>query len=401
MTLELLKRLSEKSDSKIVFLVFDGLGGLDADGRGTALEAAKTPNLDKLAAEGTTGFAIPILPGITPGSGPAHLALFGYDPLKFDIGRGILSALGVGFEIKGGDVAARVNFATIDENGLVTDRRAGRIPTETCVRLCDKLRTIDLPDVELFVQPEKEHRAAVILRGEGLSGAICDTDPQKTGAKPIPPEETTDDPAAKKTAKILKEFLDKAFDMLKDDHPANAILMRGFDSFEALPTMQEVYKLTPAAIATYPMYKGVSRLVGMSVLEAGDTPTTEFDCLEKHWKDFDYFYVHIKKTDSYGEDGNFEGRVHVLEEVDELVPRLAALNPDTILVTGDHSTPSPMKSHSFHPVPTLIRSKLARRDQAKAFNETECLSGGLGHVSMQYLMSLALAHSGKLQKYGA
>ncbi len=400
MSLDLLKRLSEKTDSKIVFLIFDGLGGLDA-GKGTALEAAKTPNLDRLAAEGTVGFADPILPGITPGSGPAHLALFGYNPLKYDIGRGILSALGVGFEIKGGDVAARVNFATIDKDGLVTDRRAGRIPTETCVRLCDKLRQIPLEGVELFVQPEKEHRAAVVIRGQGLSGQVCDTDPQRTGAKPIVPHATSENPAAIRTAKIVEQFLIRAFEVLKDDHPANAILMRGFDSFEALPTMQEVFNLNPAAIATYPMYKGVARLVGMTVLDAGDTPATEFDCLEKHWNEYDFFYVHIKKTDSYGEDGNFEGRVHVLEEVDALVPRLVALKPATILVTGDHSTPSPMKAHSFHPVPVLIHSPLARRDPARVFGETACMTGGLGRVPMEYLMSLALAHSGKLQKYGA
>ena len=400
MTLELMKQLSMKTDSKIVFLIFDGLGGLDT-GRGTALEAAKTPNLDQLAAEGTVGFAYPILPGITPGSGPAHLALFGYDPLKYDIGRGILSALGVGFEIKPGDVAARVNFASVNSSGEITDRRAGRIPTETCTRLCEKLRTVKVEGVEIFVEPEKEHRAAVIFRGRGLSGAICDTDPQKEGEKPHTPRPTKDDPAAQKTARIVQRFLDGAFDVLKDEHPANAILMRGFDSFEALPTMPEVYKLTPAAIATYPMYKGVSRLVGMTVLDAGDTPETEFDCLEKNWKDFDYFFLHIKKTDSYGEDGNFDGRVHVLEEVDALVPRLVALEPNTILVTGDHSTPSPMKSHSFHPVPVLVRSPYARRDTAAVFSETACLCGGLGHVAMQYLMSLALAHSGKLQKHGA
>jgi 2,3-bisphosphoglycerate-independent phosphoglycerate mutase len=400
MTLELLARLSIKTDSKIVFLIFDGLGGLDTGG-GTALEAAKTPNLDRLAAEGIVGFADPILPGITPGSGPAHLALFGYDPLKYEIGRGILSALGIGFEIKAGDVAARVNFATVDSHGVVTDRRAGRIPTETCIRLCEKLRTVKVKGVEIFVEPEKEHRAAVVFRGKGLSGEVCDTDPQREGQKPVAPQATIDAPAAHKTAGTIQEFLDGAFEVLKDEHPANGLLMRGFDSFEALPTMPEIYKLTPAAIATYPMYKGVARLVGMTVLEAGDTPESEFECLEKHWEDFDYFYLHIKKTDSYGEDGNFDGRVHVLEEVDALVPRLVALNPMTILVTGDHSTPSPMKAHSFHPVPVLIRSPLARRDTATAFSETACLCGGLGRIAMQHLMSLALAHSGKLQKYGA
>ncbi len=255
MTLDLLKRLSIKTESKIVFLILDGLGGLDA-GRGTALEVAKTPNLDKLAAEGIVGLADPILPGITPGSGPAHLALFGYDPLKYEIGRGILSALGVGFEIKPGDVAARVNFATVDSTGVVVDRRAGRISTETCVRLCEKLREVKVEGVEIFIEPEKEHRAAVIFRGKGLSGAVCDTDPQKEGQRPISPQPTVDAPAARNTAEIIRKFLDGAFQVLKDEHPANAILMRGFDSFEALPTISEVYKLTPAAIATYHVQRG-------------------------------------------------------------------------------------------------------------------------------------------------
>ncbi len=398
--LELLKKLSEKNDEKIVYLIFDGIGDLST-GKGTPLEAAKCPNLDSLAFRSACGFAIPILPGITPGSGPAHLSLFGYDPLKFDIGRGILSALGVNFDIKGGDVAARVNFASIDDSGLVTDRRAGRIPTETCMKLCEKLGQIKLPGVEIFVQPEKEHRAAFILRGDNLSGALSDTDPQATGKKPLPVEATSDDPAAKHTAELVNEFIKQAFELLKDESPANGMLFRGFDGYEQLPQMQDVYKLNPAAIATYPMYKGVSRLVGMEVLKTGDVPADEFVTLKEQWNNYDYFFVHIKKTDSYGEDGNFDAKVHVIEEVDALLPQLLDLEPSVLLVTGDHSTPCPWKAHSFHPVPVMLSSKEARIDKVAEFNETACIQGGLGTVMMVDLMSLCLGHAKKLAKYGA
>ena len=396
----ILRRLSKKTDSKIVLLVFDGIGDLSM-GKGTPLEVAATPNLDALAKDGCLGQAHPVGPGITPGSGPGHLALFGYDPLQFEIGRGILSALGVGFDIKPGDVAARANFATLDDGGNVTDRRAGRIPTETCVKLCEMLRTIDLGDVELYVEPEKEHRAGVVMRGKGLSGALSDSDPQETGVSPRKVTATNDDPAAVKTAKLAQTFLDQAFEIIKDEHPANGMLLRGFDSFEALPLMDEVYNLKAAAIATYPMYRGVSRLVGMDILDAGDVPETEFDCLEKNWADYDFFYLHIKKTDSYGEDGNFDQKVHVIEDVDKLIPRLRALNPDVICVTADHSTPCLMKAHSFHPVPVLFQGPLARVDDTTAFSELQTPHGGLGTFQAVELISLMLAHAGKLEKYGA
>ncbi|RJP19255.1 MAG: 2,3-bisphosphoglycerate-independent phosphoglycerate mutase [Candidatus Omnitrophota bacterium] len=397
---DLLKKLAEKNDEKIVYLIFDGVGDLSA-GKGTPLEAAKCPHLDAIAARSTCGFAVPIAPGITPGSGPAHLSLFGYDPLKFDIGRGILSALGVNFDIKGGDVAARVNFATIDANGLVSDRRAGRIPTETCVKLCEKLNQIKLPGVEIFFQPEKEHRAAFILRGEGLSGLLSDTDPQATGKKPLPATPTSEDPKAKYTADLANQFIAKAFELLKDDAPANGLLLRGFDGYEQLPQMQEIYKLNPAAIAAYPMYKGVARLVGMDVLKTGDVPADEFVTLKEQWNNYDYFFVHIKKTDSYGEDGNFDAKVHVIEEVDALLPQLLELNPSVLLVTGDHSTPCPWKAHSFHPVPVMLCSQEARIDKVTEFNETACIAGGLGTMPMVDMMALCLAHAKKLAKYGA
>ncbi len=370
-------------------------------GKGTTLEVASTPNLDRWAAEGCLGQVHPVAPGVTPGSGPGHLGLFGYDPLKFEIGRGILSALGIGFEIKPGDVAARANFASLDASGNVTDRRAGRIPTETCVRLCEILRKIDLGDVELFVEPEKEHRAGVVFRGPGLSGALHDTDPQVTGVPPLKVQTLQDDEATKKTAAIVQNFLDQAFELLKNEQPANGMLLRGFDSFEALPTLQELCKVTPAAIATYPMYKGVSRLVGMDILEAGDVPETEVDCLEKHWNDYDFYYFHIKKTDSYGEDGNFDSKVHVLESVDALLPRIEALNPDVICVSGDHSTPCKMKAHSFHPVPVLMRGDLVRVDASTAFTENQAACGGLGTMQACDLLPVMMAHAGKLEKFGA
>ncbi len=396
----LYKKLAETNDNKIVYLIFDGLGDIPGE-TGTPLEVAKTPNLDAIAKKSISGFATPITAGVTPGSGPAHLALFGYDPIEYDIGRGILSALGVSFPIKGGDVAARVNFATLDGDGNVTDRRAGRIPTETCVKLCEKLSQIKLPGVEIFFQPEKEHRAAFILRGEGLSGALTDTDPQMTGKKPLAVKADSNDPAAERTANLVNQFIQQAFEILKNDAPANGILLRGFDGYEQLPQMQDIFKLNPACIATYPMYKGVSRLVGMEVLPTGDVPKDEFVTLKEQWDNYDYFFVHIKKTDSYGEDGNFPAKTGVIEEVDALLPQLLDLDPSVLLVTGDHSTPCAWKAHSFHPVPAMIYSKEARYDGLSEFNERACINGGLGTIPMIDLMPLCLAHAKKLAKYGA
>lgn len=401
--MELLKKLSLKTDSKILLLVFDGLGGLPGPGGKSELETAKKPNLDRMAQAGALGQIDPVRPGVTPGSGPGHLALFGYDPLVFDIGRGILSALGVGFPIEPADIAARVNFCTIDGNGIVTDRRAGRIPTETCVKLCEKLSQIKVSGVEIFVRPEKEHRAALVFRGPGLSGDLKDTDPQSTGKKPLPVsiEDGKDSAETRKTAAIVTEFLDKAAVILKDEHPANMMLTRGFAKFEPIPTFSEIYQLKAAAIATYPMYQGVSRLVGMDILPAGDTPETEVDCLEKHWKDYDFFYLHIKKTDSYGEDGNFDAKVKVIEQVDALIPRMLALKPAIVAVSGDHCTPSTMKAHSYHPVPLLLWGPEVRPDSNSTFGETACGLGGEGRFLSKDLMGLLMGHAGKLAKYGA
>lgn len=396
----LMKKLQKKNDSKIVLLVSDGLGGLPLEPGGkTELETASTPNLDALAKKGTLGRSIPVLPGVTPGSGPGHLGLFGYDPLEFNIGRGVLEALGIDFELGPDDVAIRGNYCTLDDAGNITDRRAGRIASEIGAELCKKLDQIEIPGVEVFVRHVKEYRLVIVIRGEGLGGNINDTDPQKTGVPPLEP--VGEDTASQKTAEICKEFLKQAAIILKDDRPANLLTMRGIAKLPEIPTFEEVYGMKAAAIAVYPMYRGLARLVSMDVQDAGQTLESQMDCLEKVWDDHDFFFVHYKYTDSTGEDGNFDAKVAKTEHVDSCIPRITALNPDVIVVTGDHSTPAKMKSHSWHPVPVLLSAQNARFDACQSFGESECIQGGLGQFEAKYLMSMVMAHADRLEKYGA
>ena len=396
----LMKKLQKKNDSKIVLLVSDGLGGLPQEPGGkTELETANTPNLDELARKGTLGRSIPVLPGITPGSGPGHLGLFGYDPLQFNIGRGVLEALGIDFELGPDDVAIRGNFCSLDDQGNITDRRAGRIASEIGAALCEKLDKIEIPGVEVFVRHVKEYRLVIVLRAKGLGGDINDTDPQKTGVPPLEPVGQNE--ASQKTAELCKEFLSQAAVILKDDHPANLLTMRGIAKMPEIPTFEEVYGTRAAAIAVYPMYRGLARLVSMDVQDAGQTLESQMDCLEKIWDDYDFFFVHYKYTDSTGEDGNFAAKVAKTEEVDSCIPRINALKPDVLIVTGDHSTPSKMKAHSWHPVPVLLSAENARFDACQSFGESECIQGGLGQFKAKYLMWLAMAHAGRMEKYGA
>ncbi len=358
---QLLKQLHIQNDKKIVMLVADGLGGLPQtpDGK-TELETAATPNLDQLAQRGVQGASLPVLPGITPGSGPGHLGLFGYDPLQFLIGRGALEATGVGIELQQGDVAVRCNFCTLDSNGNIADRRAGRIPTEESAPLAISLRKITIPGIEIVVEPVKEHRFVVVFRGSGLGGDVADTDPQVTGKPPLDP--VAHNEASERTAEIAIEFLRQARTLLDGQPKANFLTMRGFAAKPHLPPYQEVYGLRAAAIAVYPMYKGLARLVGMEILGDAKTLEEEIDLLEQHWNDYDFFFVHFKYTDSTGEDGNFEMKVKRTEEFDAILPRVTKLNPDVLIVTGDHSTPAYMRSHSWHPVPTLLVSDRCRPD---------------------------------------
>jgi 2,3-bisphosphoglycerate-independent phosphoglycerate mutase len=397
---ELVRKLAKVTDSKIVLLVLDGLGGLPVGPQAkTELEMAKKPNMDKMAKAGVIGQADPVARGITPGSGPGHLALFGYDPIKYLIGRGVLEALGIDFKLKPGDVAIRVNFCTVDDSGLVTDRRAGRISTEVNAKLCEKLRKIKITGAEYFIEPVKEHRAALIFRAPGLGGNINDTDPQVTG-KPEEPM-VAGDKESEKTKKLAEEFMKQAKEILKKEHPANMMLLRGFACFTKYPSFDEIYKLKACAIAQYPMYKGLARLVGMDVLEVGPEMEDLFKTLESVWNKYDFFFVHVKKTDSAGEDGDWARKVEVIEKVDKLIPRVVKLKPEVFIITGDHSTPSKLAAHSFHPVPVLIATEFSRTDHNREFGERSCEAGGLGRFEMKYLMSLAMGYALKLDKYGA
>ena len=397
---DLVRSLHEKSDSKIVLLVADGLGGLPIEPGGpTELEAARTPNLDKLAKMGVLGSTIPIKLGITPGSGPGHLGLFGYDPLKYVIGRGVLEATGIGFHVGPADVAIRCNFVTLNPDRTIKDRRAGRIPTAESAPLAVKLRQVKTPGVELFVEPVQEHRFCVIFRGAGLGGHVADTDPQKTGVPPLEPVAT--EPGSQRTAELAREFIAQAEKILAGQPKANGITMRGFSTKPDLPTYQEVYGLRAAAIAVYPMYKGLARLVGMEIVGQPKSLSEEIDVLQEAWKDYDFFFVHFKYTDSRGEDGNFAEKVKMIEQFDSIVPRVEALKPTVLIVTGDHSTPAALASHSWHPVPVLLSAATCRPDACQAFGETEALRGGLGQFEAIYLMPLALAHAGRLAKFGA
>ena len=401
MRLDFVEELIEPAETKMVLLVMDGLGGLPqkADGP-TELEAASTPNLDGLAAQSVCGLHQPVAPGITSGSGPAHLALFGYDPIEYQVGRGVLSALGIDFDLTFLDVAARGNFCTLDEDGHVADRRAGRISTEKNRQLCEMLREIELLDVELFVKPVKEYRFLLVLRGKSLSGDVSDTDPQDVGEKPLRSEAGARE--AEATARLVRQFLEQAQKILADHHPANMVLLRGFSKRPNWPSMETVFGLRAAAIAAYPMYRGVARLVGMQTLDTGESLEEEFAVLEDHWDDFDFFFLHVKRIDSAGEDGDFERKVALIEEMDALVPRLLAREPDVVIVTGDHSTPSLLRYHRWHPVPVLLYSKYCRSDGVAAFGERACTGGALGpRIPAADLMPLALANAGRLGKFGA
>ncbi|MBN1255755.1 MAG: 2,3-bisphosphoglycerate-independent phosphoglycerate mutase [Deltaproteobacteria bacterium] len=396
----IIRSLAVKTTSKIVLLVMDGVGGLRVDGK-TELEAAHTPHLDELAARSICGVADPVSPGITPGSGPGHLGMFGYDPLLYEIGRGVLEALGIGMELGKSDVVARGNFATMDQKGIIVDRRAGRIPTEKNMELCALLQKEiqEIEGVQVEVRHGKEHRFVLRFMKAGLDGRIEDTDPQREGHPPKTPTPLV--PEAEHTAEIIKLFVERANRVLQDHHPANTVLLRGISQIPAIPSMSDLFKLSPACIATYPMYKGLARLVGMEILETGEGIVDEFKTLKKHYKEFDYFFLHIKKTDSYGEDGNFEKKVEVIEEVDRHLPVLLELDPDVIAVTGDHSTPSLLKGHSWHPNPFMLCSKYERIDDVQEFAEAACVKGGLGRLLAVHEMPLMLASALKLEKFGA
>ena len=404
--MSVIESLALEHTTKIVLLVLDGLGDLPNAGHGgrTPLEAATTPNLDAIARESTLGRLTPVSPGVTPGSGPGHLGLFGYDPLTHLVGRGVLEALGAGIVLEHGDVAARANFCTIDASGIVTDRRAGRISSEVCARLVGRLRggLEPIEGVDIMLQAGKGHRFVAVLRGPGLGGAVSDADPHHEG-KPTPPARALEAGAAnEKTARVVNAFLARASRVLEREHPANAVLARGLSERPRFAGYRERFKLRAAAIAAYPMYRGVASLAGMDVfVPAGDGAAEAFAVAAREWTGHDYLFVHVKGTDMAGEDGDFAAKVGVIEAVDAALPRLLELKPDVLCITGDHSTPVPMRGHSWHPVPVLVRSAVCFADTLPRFHEKACRSGSLGDLASKDLVAVLLAHAGRLDKYGA
>jgi 2,3-bisphosphoglycerate-independent phosphoglycerate mutase len=407
MDLDLARELAVENGTKIVLFVMDGLGGLPHPETGrTELESAYTPHLDMIAREAACGLTVPVGTGITPGSGPGHLALFGYDPYTYNIGRGVLEAVGIDFDLQAADVAARGNFCTVDSEGRITDRRAGRIGTERCAELTSALSGISLDGVQLFVEPVREHRFVLVLRpervsapGKGLSDQVADTDPQALGEKPLAPRATSAEGA--ETSKLVARFVAEAGRLLADKSPANMLLLRGFSKRPQWPAMADVFKVRPAAVAHYPMYRGLAKLVGMDALavgpELGDSMTT----LRENWGRYDFFFVHYKHADTAGEDGDFDRKVAKLEEVDASINELLDLKPDVLMIAGDHSTPAIMGAHSWHPVPFMLKSRLARADECGMFGETELTKGSLGTFPAVDALPLALAHAGRLRKFGA
>ncbi|MDD5289194.1 MAG: 2,3-bisphosphoglycerate-independent phosphoglycerate mutase [Dehalococcoidales bacterium] len=396
---EQIRTLARQTPSKIVLLVLDGLGGLPRPETGkTELETARTPNFDKLASSGVCGLSDPVGPGITAGSAPGHTALFGYDPILVNIGRGVLEAVGIDFPIEPDDVLARGNFCTVDKNGIITDRRAGRIATELNASLCSLLK-MRIDDIQVLTAPVKDHRFVIAFRGPGLRDNVSETDPQREGLPPL--QVTALSAGSIKTANIANKFVEQVKKLLADKHPANMALLRGFSRKPELPSMESIYKLKPAAIASYPMYRGLARLVGMDILPTGGTFTDEIKTLKEHYNDYDFFFVHVKPLDAAGEDGDFDRKVKLLEELDKGLPELVSLKPDVIVVTGDHSTPAVLKGHSWHPVPTILYSQYCRTDKVTEFSESACLQGGLGIFPATQIMPLAMANALKLNKYGA
>jgi 2,3-bisphosphoglycerate-independent phosphoglycerate mutase len=391
--------ICQSTPSKVLMLVADGLGGAPHPETGKSeLEVARTPNLDRLASRSACGLTTPVMPGITPGSGPGHLSLFGYDPVKYLIGRGVLEALGIDVDMQYGDVAARGNFCTVDDQGRLVDRRAGRISSSESIPLCELLDQIEVPGLDVRVFPVKDYRFVALFRGQGLGENVTETDPQVLEAPPRRVEAL--DSQGEKTAAAANALIEGVKEVLGDRDRANMVLLRGFSQLPQLPDFGQTYRLNPAAIAAYPMYRGLAKVAGMTVIPAGATFQEEVETLGRHYQEHDFFYLHYKPADAAGEDGDFDAKVEALEELDGFIPGLLDLEPDALIIAGDHATPSILAGHGWQPVPLLIHSKLTLGEGVEAFHERACANGSLGRIQATEVMFLALAHAGKLLKFG-
>ena len=399
MDLDLIRRLSQPADTKVVLCVLDGLGGIQGPRGRTELEEANLVHLDDLAQAGSLGRTLPVGYGITPGSGPGHIALFGYDPLTYEIGRGALEATGIGFELGPNDVAARGNLCDLDAGGLITDRRAGRLPTEETTKICEQLRAIQFPGVEVFVEPVQDQRFVLVLRGEGLSEEIAETDPQREGVAPI--EATALSADGERSSALVREWITQAREILGGRERGNGVLLRGWSKRPDMPPFPELWKLRAAAVTVYPMYRGVAKLCGMDSIEGAHSFAEQLDLVAEHWDEYDFFFVHYKYTDSAGEDGDFNRKVEAINQFDAALPKLLALQPNVLVVTGDHSTPAVLAAHSWHPVPLLLWGDYVRSDHGYHFNDPACATGELGTFPAKEVLPIAFAHAGRLAKYGA
>lgn len=402
----LYSELTLKTNAKLVLLVLDGLGDIATQEQNylTPLEAAYTPNLDALSKASAQGRMVPVAPGITPGSGPGHLGLFGYDPLEFQVGRGVIEALGLGIELKSGDVCARANFATLDKQGIVTDRRAGRIPTETCEKLCALLaaKIKKIGDTQVIIKAGKEHRFVVVFRGKGLEGPLTDADPNREGfAIPTVKPRDAKNAKQKKMAKLISDFYKAALPLLAKEKPANGFLMRGIAHQPEIPLFEERYRLKPACLAVYPMYKGLAQLVGMAKIEGPQTIAEQFERYLTDYEQYNFFFIHYKYTDKAGEDGNFAAKKKAIEDLDAALPILLKKRPDVLAITGDHSTPCALKGHSWHPQPVLLHSAVSGCDKLERFTETGANSGSLGIFDAKHLIRIMQANAKMFDKFGA
>ena len=402
----LYSELTLKTGAKLALVVLDGVGDIATSQQGylTPLEAANTPQLNRLSKDSAQGRMLPVAPGITPGSGPGHLALFGYDPLEFQVGRGVIEALGLGLDLKAGDIAARANFCTLDAKGIVTDRRAGRIETSVCEELCALLaqKVKKIGDTEVIIKAGKGHRFVVLFRGKGLEGPLTDADPHREGlpiptVKPVNAKSTK----AKKAASLVAGFYKAALPIIAQKKPANGFLLRGIAHQPEIPSFQDRYGLRPGCIAVYPMYKGLAQLVGMTKLEGAQTISEQFERYLDEYDNYDFFFIHFKYTDMYGEDGNFEAKRKAIEELDTALPILLRKKPEVLAITGDHSTPCALKGHSWHPQPVLLHSPCSGSDKLDRFTETGANTGSLGLFEAKYLMRLMQANARMFDKFGA
>ncbi|MDD3408250.1 MAG: 2,3-bisphosphoglycerate-independent phosphoglycerate mutase [Methanobacteriaceae archaeon] len=411
---------------KGIILVMDGMGDrpLKELDNQTPLQAANTPNMDKMAECGITGIMDSIRPGIIPGSDTAHLSILGYDPYEVYTGRGPFEASGVGLDVIPGDIAFRCNFSTADENGIITDRRAGRI-REGTKDIVDVLNTMVIKgyeDIQIIFKESTGHRAVLVLRGEGLSDKVTDADPKVEGKKPKIVESTDGSEEAKRTADLLNKIVEKSYEMVKNHPvnigrmeenkpPANIIIPRGAGAVPKVEHINEKYEVNSACIAETGLFMGIGRFAGMDIIEMDDVTggvDTNLDNIidtiinQVNNTDHNFFLINIDGADEAGHDGNAIQKKEFIEKVDKIVmSKLLNLKNVVLFLTADHSTPISVMNHSGDPVPVIINSPEVRVDDVKEYNEFAVAKGGLCRIRGSDVMNIVMDLMNNSHKFGA